>query len=115
MLPGANFGKATRVTASGITAITSANAYIIGVMFNGSGTGACQLFAGLTATATAASGSGGAILSGVIRAYNTVAGATVVQSFYQDFPAYASGGIVINLPSTSDPDVTLFWNPAGGA
>lgn len=113
MLPGANFGKAQRLTATGTSVLTSANAYIIGILFQGTGTGALQLFAGTTSTAAA--GSGGAVLSGNIIAYATVTGNTANSAIYYPFPAYASGGITAVVGGSADPSVTLFWNPAGGA
>ena len=112
MLPGANFGKAQRLTATGTSVLTSANAYIIGILFQGTGTGALQLFAGLTSTV--ASGTA-AILSGNIIAYATVTGNTANGAVYYPFPAYASGGITAVMGASADPSVTLFWNPAGGA
>ena len=110
MLPGTNFGNAYRVTATGTVCITSANAYIIGVAFQGSGTGSLHIFAGTTSTATAS-----ATWLGLIRAYSTVGGATANQALYFPFPAYCSGGITLQTPGTADPSLTLFWNPAGGA
>ena len=110
MLPGTNFGTATRLTATGTVCITSANAYIIGVAFQGTGTGSLRLFAGLTATATS-----GATYLGQLLAYATINGATANQSLYVPFPAYCSGGITTMVPPTADPSLTLFWCPAGGA
>jgi hypothetical protein len=111
MLPGTSFGTATRLTATGASVITSGNSYIIGILFQGTGTGSLSLWAGTTATTTA----GGSPLSGVIRAFATAAGATVNPASYFPFPAYASGGITVNVPATADASITLFWAPAGGA
>ena len=105
MLPGANFGTATRVTGTGYTAITSANAYIIGLMFNSSGTCAISLYA---------DASGSSTISGLIR-FNVTVEATIPAAVFVDWPGYSEGGFAVNIPATSDPDVTLFWNPAGGA
>lgn len=110
MLPGTLFGNAYRVTATGTVVVTSANAYIIGVLFNGTGTAFANIFAGLTSTVTAAG-----VHLGALMAYATVANATQNQSIYFPFPAYASGGITIAMGASADPKLTLFWNPAGGA
>lgn len=110
MLPGTNFGTAHRLTATGTVCITSANAYIIGVAFQGTGTGSLHIFAGLTSTATSS-----ATWLGRLVANTTVSGATVNPMVYFPFPAYCSGGITTQVPATADPSITLFWNPAGGA
>lgn len=106
MLPGTNFGTATRVTGTGYTAITSANSYIIGVMFNSSGTCAVSLYKGANA-------SGSVTISGLIR-YNVTVEATIPQAVFVEWPGYAPSGFSVNVPATSDPDVTIFWNPVGG-
>ena len=111
MLPGTSFGKAQQFTATGASCITSANAYIIGILFQGTGTGTLQLFAGVTATSTAS----GSPISQTIRAFTTAAAATVNSAVYFPFPAYASGGITVNVGASADPAITLFWSPAGGA
>ena len=98
------YGNATRVVTSGLSTITSANAQLIGILFNGTATGSAILFCGVTASVSVAK----------IRAYPTVAGATANQAVYYDTPAYCSGGITIDMGTTGDPDVTLFWNPTGG-
>ena len=105
------FGTATYLSATGTVCITSANARIIGVMFNGTGTGKLSIFAGVTSTAT----SSAAPLSGQIIAYSTAADATVNKAVYFPFPAYASGGITTVVGGSADPKVTLFWSPVGGA
>ena len=102
------YGNASYVTVVGATVITSANAQIIGILFQSTATGDIQIWAGTTA-------SGAAALSGVIRAYATTGAATVQSAVYIPFPAYASGGISINVVGAQDPKLTLFWNPAGGA
>ena len=107
MLPGANFGTATRVTGTGYTAITSANAYIIGILFASSGTCALSLYAGVGAT-------GSSTIGGPIR-FNVTVEATIPAAQFISYPAYCSGGFHINIPACADPNVTLFWNPAGGA
>ena len=108
MLPGTNFGKASTVAVAGATCLTSANAYIIGILFQGTATNTAQIWAGTTAT-----GSGN--LSDIIVANGTTGAATVNPATYYPFPAYASGGITINVGGAQDPAITLFWNPAGGA
>ena len=100
------FGKATKVTASGYTAITSANAAIIGILFHGSGTGIVSLYA---------DSSGSVTISGLLRGYATMAGVTAPQAFFLSYPAYCSGGFTVNVAATDDPSVTLFWNPLSGA
>ena len=108
-----NFGTAYTITTVGATVVTSANAAIIGLMFNGSATGDVQIWAGVTATVTSAT-SGGVQLSGIIRGFATTTSGGQVASYYP-FPAYCSGGITINIGTSADPRLTLFWNPAGGA
>ena len=105
------YGNATYVSVTGAQVLTSANAQIIGILFQSSATGSIQIWAGTTATTTAA----GAPLSNVIRAYVTTGAATAQPAVYLPFPAYASGGITINVQGSLDPKLTLFWNPAGGA
>ena len=53
-------------------------------------------------------------MSPEIRAYVTVAGVTVNQAFYIEYPAYASGGFTADVGPSADADITIFWNPAGG-
>lgn len=110
MITGPTFGTATFVTATGAQVISSANCYVLGVLFHGTGTGAVQIFAGVTAT-TVATTSGGNALSGTIRSFTTVAGATLNSAVYIPFPAYASGGLTIIMGASADPRLTLFWNP----
>lgn len=108
------FGNAYRVTATGINCVTSANAYIIGIMFQGTATNVARLWYGTTATATTAG-----VPLGRIVANQTTGSATVNPATYFAFPAYCSGGICISNAGTGDgsldPSITLFWNPAGGA
>lgn len=101
------FGTAYVATATGAVCVTSANARVIGVCFQGTGTCGIRLWAGVTATAT----SNGAPLSGVIRARAT---ATSNEAMYVAFPAYASGGLTILVQPSLDPSLTLFWSPTGG-
>lgn len=62
-----------------------------------------QLWAGTTATATAA----GVPLTGLVT-FATGSGL----SRFMPIPAYCSGGAVIDVIGQSD--MTLYWNPAGG-
>jgi hypothetical protein len=114
MLPGTLFGNAFRVTATGALCITSANAYIIGIAFQGSGTNIARLWQGVTATGTASVQHLGRLVANATALNATVNGAT-----YIPFPAYCSGGICISNAGAADgsldPSITLFWNPAGGA
>ena len=107
MNQGPNFGCAYVVSATGALCITSADSQILGILFQGSATGSLQIWAGTTATATSA----GAPLSYVIKAFSTTGSVTAQNAVYYPFPAYASGGITINVPGTNDPKLTLFWNP----
>lgn len=111
MLPGTSFGTAQVLSATGTSVISSGNSYIIGILFQGTGTGSLVLCAGTTSTSTTS----GKPLSGVIRAFGTAAGGTVNSAVYFPFPAYASGGITAVVGSSADPAITLFWSPAGGA
>ena len=110
MLPGTNFGQTHVNVTAGATCITTANAYIIGILFSGTATNAARIYAGTTATATAAG-----VLKGYIVANGTSGAATVNAATYYPFPAYCSGGITIQNIGAGDPSLTLFWNPAGGA
>lgn len=113
MLPGANFGMPYRVTATGAFCVTSANAYIIALAFQGTATNIARLWVGTTAT-----GTGTPVHLGRIVAAATQAGATVNPAVTQWFPAYCSGGFCISNNGTTDgsldPAITLFWCPAGG-
>jgi hypothetical protein len=103
--PSVEYGNATRLSATGLSTITSGNAQLIGVLFTGTGTGTVQLYHGVTASVS---------VCGIIRAYTTVTGATVNQAVFFRVPAYCSGGITANVGASADPDITLYWNPAGG-
>ncbi len=94
-------GKATRVTGAGYTTITSGNANVIGILCCASATttGGSQLFHGVTASTSAC---------GLI----VFASGSAAQ--YVPLPAYCSGGITLFNGVADNPDVTLFWNPAGG-
>lgn len=92
-------GTATRVTGTGAQLVTSANAALIGVLCCNSATaGAIQLWAGTTATGTP--------LTGIITFASGSVGAFI------KCPAYASGGLTINVGAAANPDLTLYWNPA---
>ena len=106
MLPGTIFGQTAVLTATGLTCITSANAHIIGIFINSTATGQVKIWAGVTATATS---SGAAISVNIGKAT-----ATGLAQYFP-YPAYASGGITVQVVGSLDPSVTLFWNPAGGA
>ena len=84
---------------------TQPNINLIGVMAHPSGSDRTivQIWAGTTATTTAA----GVPITGLMVFQS---GAPAVK--YRRVPAYCSGGAVINI--TGNSAVTLFWNPAGG-
>ena len=112
-------GRAKRFTAAGVSVLSTgisstAGAGLIGVMNNASVTGATtiQLWAGLTATSTAAVGSAGAALTGIITFVSATGSAPSALCQFIQVPAYASGGLVLNIAGDANPDVTLFWNPA---
>lgn len=105
-----DYGYAKYVSAAGATVVSTVNSRIIGFLIQSTATGNIQLWAGTTATSTAA----GVALSGVIRAYATTGSATVQSSVYFPFPAYASGGCCVNVGGAGDPSVTIFWCPTGG-
>lgn len=94
------FGASYRATVTGAVCISSANARILGVLSCGTATGAVQLFAGVTATTT----TNGNPLTGVIT--------FVTAPNYIDVPAFASGGLTINVGAAASPDITIFWSPA---
>lgn len=104
-----SYGTPYRVTATGTVCITSANGAIIGVLFQGTGTGFVRIFAGVTSTVTASAAHLGQII-----AYATVTGATANAAVYYPFPAVCSGGITLVMGPSADPSLTLFWNPTGG-
>lgn len=90
---------ATRITGTGATTITSANAAVVGVLCCNSATaGAIQLWAGVTATGTP--------LTGVITFASGSVGAFI------RCPAYASSGLTVNIGAAANPDLTIYWNPA---
>ena len=100
------YGNATYVTVTGTLSITTANAYIIGVLFQASATGALNvLVGGVRSTAT--------VLGSTMRGFSTTGANTVQSAVYVPFPAYCSGGFTVTQP-VLDPKLTLFWNPAGG-
>ena len=109
------FGTGTRKTASGATVLatgvsTVGGVNLIGVMVHASVTGntLLQLWAGTTATATAA----GSALTGVITFASGTATALSALVRYMSIPAFASGGLAINCTGDTT-DITLFWNPSG--
>ena len=114
------WGKATRKTASGATVLatgisTVAGVNLIGIAVHASVTGntLIQLWAGTTATATAA----GLPITGVITFVSaTATGIMAVRGGlqrYMPIPAYASGGLCLNTTGDST-DITIYWNPSTG-
>lgn len=103
------FGTATRLTATGTVCITSGNSAVIGVLFQGTGTGTLRLFAGVTSTVTASAEHLGNVI-----AYATVTGATANAAVFFPMPAYCSGGITTVVGGSLDPSITLYWKPVGG-
>lgn len=95
------YGRTNRLVATGVSTITSADAAIIGVLFNGTGTGQISIFHGVTASASAVG----------IRASSTALTATANNAVYYACPMYCSGGITVDVGPSADPDITLFWNP----
>lgn len=96
------YGTATRVTATGLQTITSADAAIIGVLMAGTGTSSLSIFHGITASASVC----------IVRGYVSVA-VGGQPGLYFPVPMYCSGGITIDLNNDNDPNLTLFWNPVG--
>jgi hypothetical protein len=96
-------GTASRVTVTGVSAITSANANIIGALCCGlaTTTGGFTLYAGAVTTT-----SGGTAIS------PTIVFASGSAAQYLTLPMYASGGFAVAVGAASSPDFTLFWNPA---
>ena len=99
------YGQVTRVTTTGTVAITSANAQLIGILCASSGTCSVQIFAGVTTSAS---------VSPVLRFQVTVV-QTIPAPQYLSYPANLSGGFTVKLGAAADPEITLFWNPTGGA
>ena len=97
-------GTAYYATAAGAVCVTSANAAILGVLFQSTATGTLQIWQGVTAT-------GAGALSGVIRAYATTGAVTANPAVWYPFPCFASGGICLNVGGAQDPKLTLFWTP----
>lgn len=94
--------SASHVTATGLQTITSANAALVGVLFQSSGTAFMQIFHGVTASAAATL---------TVRAYVTVTGATANAAVYLPLNGMASGGITMNMGASTDPKLTLYWLP----
>ena len=44
-----------------------------------------------------------------------IAGITCALNSFTRIPAYCSGGATIYVSGVTTPDLTLFWNPAGGS
>lgn len=115
MFEAALIGRGTRKTASGATVLatgvsTVGGVNLIGVMVHASVTGntLLQLWAGTTATATAA----GVAITGVITFASGTATGLDALVRYMPIPAFCSGGLAINCTGDTT-DITLFWNPAG--
>lgn len=112
MIPGANFGTPFRVTATGALCVTSANAYILAVTFQGTATNIARLWVGATATGTGAATHLGRLVA------NSTTGVSANPATTMWFPAYCSGGFCVSNNGTTDgsldPSITIFWNPAGG-
>ena len=93
-------GVATRVTGTATTVISSVNANLIGVLCcaSATATGGIKIYHGVTASSS---------VVGIV-VFPSGSAAT-----YVPVPAYCSGGITVKLGAADNPDVTLFWNPAG--
>ena len=92
-------GKATRVTATGVTVLTSGPANLIGIGVSAVTTAQLvQIF-----TQTAASITGAPIQGTMTMAANT----------FTRMPAAAPLGITYAV-TNDDVDLTIYWNPAGG-
>ena len=89
--------------ATGVSTVGGVN--LIGVAVHASVTGntLLQLWAGTTATATAA----GVALTGLM----TFVSASPARQQYLPIPAYCSGGLALNCTGDTT-DITLYWNPA---
>lgn len=94
-------GTATRVTGASAVTICSVNSNLIGVLCcaSATATGGIAIYHGVTASSS---------VCGLI-VFPSGSAAT-----YIPVPAYCSGGITVDLGAADNPDVTLFWNPAGG-
>ena len=102
-------GRSTRLTVAGVTVISTVGSVaIIGVCNNASVTGATtiQIWAGTTATATAA----GVPVTGVVTFISGTATGLPCTRYLQ-IPAFCSSGAVVNIAGDASPDLTLYWNP----
>jgi len=89
-------------TATGLQSVTTVSAHLKSIVFCGTGTGAVQVFAGVTSSVSA---------TPVIRAFATVAGATANPAFALEMQTYHASGITINVVGSLDPRIMLFWRP----
>lgn len=92
----------TMVTTTGITAITSSNAALVGVLFCGSGTSAIRIFHGVTASTPATL---------TVVASRTAAAATANSAVYYPLAGYTTGGLTVDAQGTQDPRLMLYWIP----
>lgn len=113
VIESALIGTATRKTVAGATVLatgvsTVGSVHLIGIMVHASVTGntTIQLWAGTTATSTAA----GVPISGVMTFTSAATSLYGDRVKYLPFPARASGGLCLNTAGDTV-DVTLYWNP----
>ena len=95
---------ATRLTATGPALITTGRAAVIGMAFNGTGTGGIQLFAATTASAS---------LTPMIT-FSATASAVYggFSPMFMRYPMMVSGsGLVASSLDSLDTNVVLFWVP----
>lgn len=99
--------KATYLSATGYSCITSGPAAIGGVLVQASATGAFELFTSSTATSSTA-------ITGVVRAFSTSGSVTVQSAVIFQFPAIdCPTGFCVRVSPSADPKLTIFWVPMG--
>ncbi len=104
MVSGIEAGTATYLNTSGKQVVTSGPMVLLGIAFVGTATGQIQLFTGTTCAAS---------LSPMITFCATAS--AVAGHFSPQFlrwPAEVSGnGLTVDLGTTNDPNIILFWSP----
>ena len=101
------YGTATRVTGTGYFRVsqTGRSASLIGILSACSATAGSLQFFAAQGTASGSTSGATAISALLVFASGSVAS-------YLSYPAFCSGGFDVNIGANTNPDITLFWNPA---